>query len=242
MDSPTQPPIIPAPQPQQPPVLHGAVARNAGLPTEIDPETARLHEESVQKYPKVALSKGEYVIEEVRRHPIGLVSIWFIVGIMLTVVFGALSTYSVNRATLATFLTTAEDGGRLFALPSGEQLFPLAVILAAFFILGGVIATIVYRGNEFFVTNEAIFQFVQKSLFNTQTQVVNLINVEDASQDKRGILQHVLNYGTLKVSTQGEETTYHFYFVANPGRIVNIVNDRSEKAVLRMQGVPVSEH
>jgi len=234
-----QPPQAPE-QNTQP--LYGTAARNAAQVRKVDPEVYRRHEESVKKYPRVALSSEEYIIEEVHRHPIGLVSIWLLVTILVVVVFGALSVYSVNLGNFMTFLTTASGADTLFRLPTGDQLFPFVALLALFFVLGGVIATIVYRGNEFFVTNEAIFQFVQKSLFDTRTQVVSLINVEDASQDQRGILQQLLNYGTLRVSTQGEETTYHFYFVANPARIVNIVNDCSEKAVLKMQGVPVSEH
>ena len=33
------------------------------------------HEESLRQYPRIHLSKGEYVVMEVRRHPIGLLSI-----------------------------------------------------------------------------------------------------------------------------------------------------------------------
>ena len=219
--------------------LYGTAARNAGQSAEPDPVTTRRHEESVKKYPRVALSGSEYVMEEVHRHPIGLVSIWLIVGLLVCLLLGALAFYSVNIATVSGFLAGSAGSP---PLPTGAQIFPFMALACVLVVLGGVVATIIYEGNEFYVTNEAIFQFVQTSLFDTKTQVVNLINVEDVSQDQRGILQQLLNYGTLRVSTQGEETTYHFYYVANPGRIVNIINDASEKAVLKMQGVPVSEH
>ncbi len=221
--------------------LYGTAARNAAMVREPDPEMHRRHLDSKAKYPRVALSSEEYVIEEVKRHPIGLVSIWALITIIVAVLFVALAMYSTNRGTIMGFLTSGATAATV-PLPTGAELFPFLLGLVVLFVLGGVVATVVYLGNEFYVTNEAIFQYIQTSLFSTQTQVVNLINVEDVSQDQRGILQQILNYGTLKVSTQGEETTYHFYYVANPGRIVNVINDSSEKAVLKMQGVPVTEH
>ena len=216
------------------PSLHGTGQHHA--PTPQQSATERKHQESKARYPHLHLSKHEYVIEEVRRHPIGIVSIWAIVTILMFAAFFGLTLYGVGVDDLSkSFLT---NGGRL---PSAADLFPGVLILTAFFALGGIIATIVYNGNRFYLTNESVFQFVQKSLFVTKTQVVNLINVEDASDDKVGLIQQVFNYGTLRLSTQGEETTYHFYFVSNPGRIVGMVNDAAEKAVKKLEGVPVNE-
>lgn len=193
------------------------------------------HRDSVKKFPELSISRGEYVIEAIRRHPIGIISIWALVIFLVLILLFALSFYSINRAEIAKMFLISGD------LPSAATLFPGVLILAGFFVLGGIIATIVYNGNRFYLTNESVFQFVQHSLFSTRLQVVNLINVEDASHDQKGILQQVLNYGTLRLSTQGEETTYHFYFVANPKRIVSLVNDAAEKAVMKLEGVPINE-
>lgn len=211
---------------QQPPKHHKPHA---------DPDIAAKHRASKERYPFLALSRDEYVIEEVRRHPIILVSIWLFVGLLIFALFFALGLYEANRAYISSMVLVKG------MLPSAAELSPLVLIFAAFLGLGGVIATIVYQGNRFYLTNESIFQQVQKSLFHTRTQVVNLINVEDASQDQVGIIPQLFNYGTLRLSTQGEETTYHFYFVANPRRLVGMVNDAAEKAVQRIEGVPATE-
>lgn len=217
------------------PPLHGtgqAHKQDESFSSEIEAK----HAESKKLYPELSLSRNEYVIETVRRHPIGLVSIWALVIFLVLIALVGLSFYEISRPELsAAFLI---NGGEL---PSAMVLFPGALLLSAFFVLGGVISTVVYNGNRFYLTNESIFQHVQSSLFTTRTQVVNLINVEDASNDQTGILQQVLNYGTLRLSTQGEETTYHFYYVANPKRIVGLVNDAAEKAVMRLEGVPINE-
>ena len=59
--------------------------------------------------------------------------------------------------------------------------------------------------------------------------------MEDVSADQTGIIQQVLNYGTLRVSTQGQETIYHFRFVADPNTIVHNVNDATEIAIQRLE-------
>ncbi|HSE29227.1 MAG TPA: hypothetical protein VLA77_01420 [Candidatus Saccharimonadales bacterium] len=193
------------------------------------------HEESKKRYPELSLSRNEYVIESIRRHPIGLVSIWALVIFLVLIALFGLVLYEFSRPTLS------ESFAMYGQLPTAMSLFPGVLLLDAFFVLGGVISTIVYNGNRFYLTNESIFQHVQSSLFSTRMQVVNLINVEDASNDQKGILQQVLNYGTLRLSTQGEETTYHFYYVANPKRVVGVVNEAAERAVMRLEGIPVNE-
>lgn len=203
-----------------------AVAR-----AKVTPEEQAMHEQSKQDYPQLALSPGEYVLEEVRRHPIGLVSIWAISGLLIFLSLAIAPFYSGN-VELFSDITSVPAA----KLPSPAIIFVPALILAGFFFLGGAIATFVYNRNRFYITTESIVQFVQYSLFNSKQQVVNLINVEDVSADQTGILQQVLNYGTLRLSTQGEDTIYHFRFVANPNRVVHSVHDATEIAIQRLEG------
>lgn len=206
-------------------------------PAIINPEVLARHDESKRLYPELSLSAGEYVIEEVRRHPIGLLSIWFIVVFLVLIALAIAPFYAANQPLVAqVFMTTVDK------LPSPALLFIPSLLLTLLFVLGGIVATIIYNGNKFFITNESIVQFIQIGLFNTKQQVVNLINVEDASSEQVNILEQLLNYGTIKLSTQGEQTVYHFRFVANPKRVVHLINDAAERAVKILQGYPASEY
>ena len=102
----------------------------------------------------------------------------------------------------------------------------LGLIVLVF--LGGVIATMVYESNRFFLTNESVTQHIQISPFSRKEQTISLINIEDASFRQSGIIQTLLNYGTLRLSTQGDETTYRFSFVSDPGHQVAVLNDAVE--------------
>lgn len=197
----------------------------------VTEEEQKLHEESKVLYPELSLSVGEYVLEVVRRHPIGLIAIWGSAGFLIVLALALVPFYAANMQFFSQIFAVP-----VAKLPSPAVMITPALIMIGFFGLGGFIATYVYLQNRFYITTESIVQFVQYSLFNSKKQMVNLINVEDASADQTGILQQVLNYGTLRLSTQGEETVYHFRFVANPNSVVHRINDATEIAIARLEG------
>lgn len=199
--------------------------------SKMSPEELQLHEQSKHQYPELSLSPGEYVLEVVRRHPIGLIAIWAATGFLIILALAIIPLYASNVESVSRFTSTP-----IAKLPTPTAMATPSLILIGFFLLGGAIATYVYLQNRFYITTESIVQFVQFSLFNSKRQMVNLINVEDASADQTGILQQVLNYGTLRLSTQGEETIYHFKFVANPNSVAHRINDATEIAIQRLEG------
>lgn len=186
---------------------------------EVSPEVKAKHDESAKRYPFLNLSDGEYVISAVKRHPIGLVSIWAVVALAVLVIFIGFP-FLLNSGALL--------GGRglsASAVMSGGIVLLLAAIL---FVLGGIIATVIYQANRFYLTNESVIQHIQTSLFAKKDQTISLANIEDASYRQQGIVQMLLNYGAIRLSTEGEETTYRFNFVANPKREIDRLNNAVE--------------
>lgn len=189
------------------------------LAQHISAEAKKRYADSKKAYPGLNLSEGEYVISAVRRHPIGLVSIWAV----------------VLAAFVATFVGLPVLLGQLFpgfadSLSGGAKangtLF--LVGLAVLYFLGGVVATVVYRGNKFFLTNESVIQNIQHHLLSQKEQTISLTNIEDASYRQNGLIQTIFNYGSLRLSTEGDETTYRFSFVADPKRQVDLLNNAVE--------------
>lgn len=184
---------------------------------EISPQAKARHEASVKKYPSLNLSEGEYIISAVRRHPIGLVPIGAFVGFMLVICVGMIPFY-------ASFKNSAGSGD----LPSVAVVAVLSFLLMALFTIGGLIAAYVYISNKFFLTNESVIQEIQNSLFSKHEQTVSLQNIEDASYRQENILQAIFNYGSIRLSTEGDETTYRFNYVANPKQQIAILNNAVE--------------
>jgi hypothetical protein len=86
----------------------------------------------------------------------------------------------------------------------------------------------VYNNNRFFLTNESVIQEIQFSLFSKREQTVSLANIEDASFRQQGILQSMLDYGSIRLSTEGDETTYRFPYVAHPKKEIALLNNAVE--------------
>lgn len=188
---------------------------------EMSEEIKQRAEESRKKYPNLNLSEGEYVITAVRRHPIGLLQIWgslTLFALLLIAIFAGFL-LNQNNSPLAGTLDPQQ-----LQTAGGVVLGGITVLLA----LGGWIATYVYNNNRFYLTNESVIQEVQTSLFSKYEQTVSLGNVEDASYRQTNIIQHMLNYGSIRLSTEGDETTYRFTYVANPKQHIATLNNAVE--------------
>ena len=180
----------------------------------ISDELKAKHEESKRHYPHLNLSDGEVVVLDIQRHPIGLLIPLSAGGVVLLAVVAGLIMYPVD----------AEASG----LPSFPLFMMIATLLMILVGIGTYIAVWVYLKNQFFMTNESVIQEIQHSLFSKREQTVSLGSIEDASFRQAGIIQTMFNYGTVRLSTEGEETTYRFAYVADPRSQVAVLNNGVE--------------
>lgn len=174
------------------------------VPVSVSPEAGRRHELSKQKYPFLNLTEGEYVILDVERHPIGLISIWAVVFILVGLVTFApvffLTLPGIPQATNSLIM----------------QGFVIVGLLDLLFIVGGWIFTNVFNSNRLLLTNESLIQEVQTSPFSSQEKTINLENVKDVSFIQKGIIQELLGYGAIRGTTEGDGQEYYFSLVTNP--------------------------
>ena len=208
---------VPTEQAAQPAVVHIARSADPEKPV-ISPETQRLHDRSTRQYPMLNLSEGEYVISAVRRHPIGLIVPLAVGTFLISIVLAIFFSYDIltENFTLAGVFADAAA----IAVP--------VWVFVAIVALGMYISYYVYVNNKFFLTNESVIQEIQTSLFARQEQTVSLGNIEDASFTQKGIFQQVINYGDIRLSTEGDETTYRFSYVANPKNHIAQLNNAVE--------------
>jgi len=184
----------------------------------VSPEDKKRHDESKATYPTLNLSEGEHVIRAVRRHPIGL----FLPLGVGTFIIGILLGFLLNYSAFAEVL-----GFSGYFADAASIAVPILVV-CGFVALGMFISWYVYTSNKFFMTNESVIQEIQYSLFSRLEQTVSLSNIEDASFTQTGIIQQLFDYGDIRLSTEGDETTYRFSYVANPKQHVSELNDAVE--------------
>lgn len=183
----------------------------------ISEELQRRHEESKRLYPELNLSRGEVVLLKVHRHIIGILAPVLVTTFVLCLLVTAWIMYPV-------FLEQSPNSG----LPSEASMSLVLLCLLVLTALFGYIAVWVYMRNTFFLTNESVIQEIQHSLFSKHEQTVSLGSVEDVSFRQNGVIATMFNYGTLRLSTEGEETTYRFHYVSNPKEQASILNNAVE--------------
>jgi len=208
-------PQIRAQYANEPKVVH-ATRNPEAANLSISDKNLQLHQTSVKRYPRLNLSDGEFVVLDVKRHPIGLLLPVLATGVILFAIIIGLILYPTDTSALAA------------TVPTYEQILLPALLLMILVGIGGGVVVWVYLQNQFYMTNESVIQEIQNSLFSRHEQTVSLGSVEDASFRKSGIMQTLLDYGTVRLSTEGEETTYRFAYVANPRRHVAILNNAIE--------------
>jgi len=206
---------------QGPQFVHMSRAVDPVKPT-LSPELQQKHDESVEHYPALNISEQEYVIAEVRRHPLGLLSMVIVTAIIAILVYVFYFLYSVFIG------NNGDSSSVVVSLPTPAMLFIPFLILEALIILGGVVSAWVYRQNKFYLTNESVIQEIQTGLFHHDEQTISLANVEDVSYQQNGIFASMFDYGSVRMSTEGDETTYQFTFVARPKDQAALLNNAVE--------------
>ena len=154
------------------------------------------HDRSEKDFPFLKLEEDEWVEFAFKRAKICYLLIFGAVAGGLMIVLFAFLVVLMGQASI-------DSGGRNF-------MYLLLIILIGMGLLFGATAVVVFRGNQMYVTNKHVVQIIMKTPVSKSVNIIDLPSVEDASFRQDGILQTMLHYGTFRLSTVGDETTYTF--------------------------------
>lgn len=165
----------------------------------MDENLAKIrHERSKKDFPGLKLDEGEYVEFFFKRAKICLKMIWW-------ATFAGLVIVLIGFLVVVMQQDAIDDMGRRF-------LFILLFALLAAAVIIWMMALKLYNGNKLYITNKHVTQMVMRSPVSTSINIIDLESVEDASFHQKNIMQKIFRYGTLRLSTVGDETTYTFPF------------------------------
>lgn len=187
----------------------------------MDEHLAKIrHERSKRDFPGLKLEEGEYVEYAFRRAKICLLMI------ILGTAFGVI-------VVLLGFLLALMGQSMIDEMGRNFLYIILFALLAAAVIMG-LIAVMTYRGNRLYVTNKRAIQLVMNSLVSSSRNVIDLASVEDVSYRQDGLMQKMFHFGTLRLATVGDETTYTFKYSdishENLEGISKLVSEAKKKA------------
>ena len=164
----------------------------------MDESLARIrHERSKKDFPFLKLEENEYVEFAFSRAR----------ACFFMIIIGVAIGIAVLVAMFLTIVFTVKMND--FAQKSMFAILACLIIAA---LLIGVVAMMVYRGNRLFITNKHAIQMIMKSPVATSTNMIDLPSIEDASFHQNGLTQKIFKYGTFRLSTIGDETTYTFTY------------------------------
>ncbi|MDO4742258.1 MAG: hypothetical protein Q4A79_02690 [Candidatus Saccharibacteria bacterium] len=154
------------------------------------------HARSMKDFPFLRLEDDEYVEYAFGR-----------AAIRLILIIGAIELSLVGI--LLIFLAVLEGQSKIDAMGMNFMFITLAALVLTVFVIGA--ATIrVHRKNRLFVTNKHVIQIEMKSLLSSSCNMIDLGSIEDVSFSQKGLMEKLFHYGTLRLSTIGDETTYTF--------------------------------
>lgn len=156
------------------------------------------HERSKKDFPGLRLEDDEYVEFVFRRAKICLLMILVGISFSLIVVLLAFLLVLMGQSVL-------DEMGM-------NYLFIILFTLLAVTIISGIIALMIYRGNKLFITNKHVIQMVMTSPVVNSVNIIDLGSVEDASYRRNSLMENLFHYGTLRLATVGDETTYTFKY------------------------------
>lgn len=218
------------PKPTKPPRRNGfqphstgKIARHdlAGIASryeDLTPETLReRHEKTLRDFPEIRdLADNEFVLVEIKRHPIVPRLMWGVSLFFLTII----------TSLWLIFASTNTSPSRVFGFDlnfSGIFAF-IIILLDLLLVLMAYISAKIYKHNKMFITSERVIQFEQRSLFDEKIQSIDLDGVEDVSSHQVGMIASLFNFGNVRLSTIGDESSYEQSLVQNPKQIVEQVN------------------
>lgn len=165
----------------------------------MDESLAKIrHERSVRDFPELRLEDDEYVEFAFRRARVCLLMI--LGGTAAGLIFILLAFLLVLMSQ-----TRIDEMGKRF-------LFILLFALLAAALIISTVALRIHRNNKLFITNKHVTQFVMDSLVSSSINIIDLASVEDASFRQDTLMQNLFHYGTFRLSTVGDETTYTFKY------------------------------
>lgn len=232
---PPQQPPTQSPYGQQPPT---SAPQSPHAQHDFNPNRQGSPDDDMYKpeYAHLNLSAGEKVLMEVPRHPLGQLQFYIsaLIGIIAVIIGASLLirfSGTAANAPVASQIGSPVTTEQIISVPeiSTSLIFLIAGVLVVLVTTGAAIALKVYNGNKMYITNESVIQMIQTSLFNKKEQQIGLAAVEDISYVQAGIIGHMLNFGNIRLSTRGEESTYIFSFVADPkAQVRQMINIQEE--------------
>ncbi|HSX27282.1 MAG TPA: PH domain-containing protein [Patescibacteria group bacterium] len=167
---------------------------------------------------EVATGTLDREIARIHRHPFGIVIIY------IEAIIGLVGAIGLLYFLLPQFIAQDTNKSSMVLAIFSTLTIGITTVLL-------LIAAFIYRLSILVITDEHLTQVVQKGLFRRKVSQLSMANVEDVTSQKEGIFPTLLNFGTLKIETAGEQNNFDFTYCPNPDYYANMVLAARERYI-----------
>lgn len=98
-----------------------------------------------------------------------------------------------------------------------------------------------YYLDTLIITDKRIFDIDQHGLFRRTSSSFRLDRIQNITVDMKGVIQTLLDFGTLHIETAGENEDFVATYISHPYDIKKMINERQDEEVDKSQLVHVDE-
>lgn len=179
----------------------------------------------------IVLSQGEDVVQEIKKHPVGI-TFNLLIGASIIVVILAVSAIAYG------FLRSADSNvGNTNTNAYGLLILLISIVLSAGVLIATLINIYLYKMNSLIVTTEKVAQIVYKNIFDRKVVQLSIERVQDVTVSQVGVLPRIFKYGTITIETAGEQEDCIFTFAPNPYEHSRTIMDLHEKAAAKSRAI-----
>jgi uncharacterized membrane protein YdbT with pleckstrin-like domain len=171
---------------------------------------------------KLPIDEDEKILGIYKHHWFAYVSSWLLAAVIVIIIMGLAVVFTVIGGSEGAL---AQHKSQII---SGAAVFCVVVLLAT-------LVPVYLRSQEQMVlTEEALLQVLQPSLFSSKIDQLNLQRMDDVSV-RQDFLGTVLGYGRITIETPGEQDNYEFVMLPRPQEIAREITRAHENYVAALQ-------
>jgi hypothetical protein len=113
----------------------------------------------------------------------------------------------------------------------------LAVLWIIYHLVGAALAWYHYRHDKWVVTNQRLIDTYRKHPFDLRISTADLINVQDMSIERSGILASTLDFGDVVCQTAATSAEFRITGIPNPRETQLLVDRERDRERNRLRGI-----
>jgi hypothetical protein len=180
-----------------------------------DQDNQRLHR-------KLPIDANEKILAIYRHHWFAYASSWILGGIIVVVV-------------MAVCIALATMGGDTGGLAAHKgAIVGAGATLSVLVLIGSYVPVYLRSQEQLVLTEEALLQVLQPSLFASKVDQVSLQRIDDVSV-RQDFLGTIFGYGHLTIETPGEQDNYEFLMLPTPHDAARDISQAHENFVAALE-------